>query len=153
VTDNSLISALSGRRQKVFGASVLTAGFSIAVLCFCPVIFARSATESFFASQQQESFFFSLFGFISASWLFCWVSSLNSWTACAKIGQWLGLLFLCVDQVSLLAVWKLLGATGHLMRGLWVAPAIVQIYLLGSFFGFFTLPGLTIAFALAHRPG
>jgi hypothetical protein len=55
----------------------------------------------------------------------------------------LGLIFLCVDQVNLLVVWKSLGATGALFKGLWIAPAILQIYLLGSFFGFFTLPGLT----------
>ncbi len=143
MTKNLLRSALSSRRQSVFGASVLAAGFSIASLCFCPILFVNSMPESLFSSQQQENLFFDLFGFISASWLLCWVSTLNSWNYSAKLGQWLGLLFLCVDQVSLLAVWRSLAATGCLLRGLWIAPALIQVYLIGSFFGFFTLPGLT----------
>jgi hypothetical protein len=143
VTDSFIRSALAGRRQAVFGASVLLAGFSTAGLCFCPILFAHSVPVSVFFSPQEENFFFSLFGFISAAWLLTWVCSLNSWMAFAKLGQWLGLVFLCVDQVSLLGVWRVLFASDPLMRGLWVAPLIVQIYLCGSFFGFFTLPGLT----------
>jgi hypothetical protein len=143
VSNNILKSALLGRRQSVFGASVLMAGFSIAGLCFCPILFSHSMPESLFSSQQQESFFFGLFGFISASWLLCWISTLNSWTSFSKLGQWSGLIFLCLDQVNLLAVWRSLAISGGLGRGLWIAPAIIQIYLIGSFFGFFTLPGLT----------
>lgn len=143
MTDNLIKSALSGRRHAVFGASVLTAGISIASLCFCPILFADSMSESLFYSQQQERFFFDLFGFISASWLLCWVSTLNSWKSLAKVGQWCGLVFLCVDQVNLLVVWKLLSTTGLMLSGFWIAPTFIQVYLLGSFFGFFTLPGLT----------
>lgn len=143
MTENSLKSALSGRRESVFGASVLMAGFSIAVLCFCPLLFAKASPEPLFFSGQQENFFFGLFGFISACWLLCWVSTLNSWSVTAKLGQWLGLLFLCVDQSNLLIVWKTLADTGCLLQGLWIAPMFIQVYLFGSFFGFFTLPGLT----------
>ena len=136
-------SALFGRRQATFGASVLLSGFSIAILCFCPVVFSRSTPVSLFPSLAQEKYFFSLFGFISASWLLCWVCTLNAWKTFAKVGQWSGLLFLCLDQVSLLGVWKLLLENDRWVHGSWTAPAIVQVYLLGAFFGFFTLPGLT----------
>lgn len=119
------------------------AGLAIASLCFCPLIFPQSNPESLFYSEQQESFFFGLFGFISASWLLCWVASLNNWTQTAKLGQWLGLIFLCIDQVNLLAIWKALSDTGSLLSGLWIAPAVIQVYITGAFFGFFTLPGLT----------
>ncbi len=143
MTDNSLKNALSGRRQAVFGASALMAGFSIASLCFCPLLLTHAMPAMLFYSQQQETFFFGLFGFMSASWLLCWVSELNGWHQCSKMAQWSGLLFLCVDQVNLLAVWRAIADTGIMMNGLWIAPAIIQVYLIGSFFGFFTLPGLT----------
>lgn len=143
MTENLLRTALSNRRQSVFGTSVLLAGFSIVTLCFCPVFFYQALPESLFGDPQQENFFFSLFGFISACWLLCWVSTLNSWTASAKVGQWLGLLFLCLDQVILIGVWKSLAMTGSLLNGLFLSPGLVQVYLTGSFFGFFTLPGLT----------
>jgi hypothetical protein len=143
MADSVIKSALANRRQTVFGASVLTAGFSIAALCFCPILFSHYVPAALFFSAQQENFFYSLFGFISAAWLLCWVSSLNSWPAFAKLGQWLGLVFLCVDQVSLLGVWKSIAEVAFLAQGLWVAPLILQIYLSCSFLGFFTLPGLT----------
>lgn len=143
IENDSFKSALSGRRQSVFGASVLLAGFSIASLCFCPLVLSQSSPESLFFSKQQEEFFFSLFGFASACWLLCWVSALNSWTQMSKLAQWMGLLFLCIDQVNLLAIWNALLGTGHLFQGLWLSPSLIQTYLLGSFFGFFTLPGLT----------
>lgn len=119
------------------------AGFSIVILCFCPLALGQAKPESLFSSLQQERFFFELFGFISACWLLCWVSTLNSWQHVAKLGQWLGLLFLCIDQVNLLAIWKSFAEAEYLLRGLWIAPAFLQFYLIGSFFGFFTLPGLT----------
>ncbi len=143
MSKTELKTALIGRRQTVFGTSVLAAGFSILSLCFCPLLITQASPAPLFFSLQQESFFFGLFGFISASWLLCWVSTLNSWPQFAKLGQWLGLLFLCVDQVNLLAIWKAFSDSDSLGRGLWVAPAFIQVYLVGSFFGFFTLPGLT----------
>ena len=143
MTDNLLKSAIASRRQTVFGTSVLMAGFSIATLCFCRVIFLQTTPESIFSNQQQESMFFDLFGFISASWLLCWVSTLNTWNIAAKLGQWIGLICLCVDQVSLIGIWRAMIESGSFMRGLWLAPAFLQVYLIGSFFGFFTLPGLT----------
>ena len=138
-----LKTALAGRRQAVFGASVLLAGFSIVIMCFCPVVFPLSSMTTLFSTEQQEAFFFDIFGFISASWLLCWVASLNGWNQSAKIGQWLGLVCLCVDQVNLLGIWHSLSESQNLLLGVWVTPSFLQIYLLGSFFGFFTLPGLT----------
>lgn len=135
--------ALAGRRQAVFGASVLLAGFSIATLCFCPLIFSQAYFVTLFATEQQEAFFFDLLGFISAAWLLCWVASLNDWQQTSKLGQWLGLLFLCVEQVNLIAVWKGIFDSETITLGFWVPPMFLQVYLLGSFFGFFTLPGLT----------
>ena len=139
----SIRNALAGRRHAVFSASVLLAGFSIFSLCFCPVLFPLDEMVMLFSTKQQEAFFFDLFGFISAAWLLCWVASLNGWTQISKLGQWLGLLFLCIDQVNLLAVWNGMAASETLVLGFWVPPMFLQVYLLGSFFGFFTLPGLT----------
>ena len=144
MAENLLHPALFLRRQAVFGASVLMGGFSILALCVCPMLFsAHASPESLFFSSQQENFFFELFGFISAAWLLCWICSVNNWTSGAKLGQWLGLVFLCIDQVNLLAIWKALAETGCLDKGMWIAPAFIQVYMLGAFFGFFTLPGLT----------
>ncbi len=139
----SLRHALAGRRQAFFGAAVLLAGFSIFSLCFCPILFPLDDMVTLFATKQQEDFFFDLFGFISAAWLLCWVASLNGWTQISKLGQWLGLLFLCIDQVSLLAVFNGMAASQTILLGFWVPPMFLQVYLVGSFFGFFTLPGLT----------
>lgn len=141
-TEKSLKHALAGRRQAVFSASVLLASFSIFSLCFCPIIFPIASTSTLFPTEQQESFFFDLFGFIGASWLLCWVATINEWTQASKLGQWLGLLFLCVDQVALIAVWNS-AASDQVLFGFWIPPMFLQVYLLGSFFGFFTLPGLT----------
>ncbi len=59
------------------------------------------------------------------------------------MAQWSGLLFLCVDQATLIAVWRVIAESGIMMNGIWFVPAILQCYLIGTFFGFFTLPGLT----------
>lgn len=120
------------------------AGFSILALCIFPLVFALHVIpESLFSTPHQERFFFELFGFISAAWLLCWVSSVNNWSIGAKLGQWLGLLFLCIDQVNLLVIWKAFAEAECFAKGIWIAPAFLQVYLFGSFFGFFTLPGLT----------
>ncbi len=139
----SLRNALAGRRHAVFSASVLLAGFSIFSLCFCPILFPLDDLVTLFATKQQEEFFFDLFGFISASWLLCWVAALNGWNQVSKLGQWLGLLFLCIDQVSLLSVFNGMAASQTILLGFWVPPMFLQVYLLGCFFGFFTLPVLT----------
>jgi hypothetical protein len=144
LAEKSLHLALFLRRQAVFGASVLMAGFSILALCVFPLFFAaRTDPQSLFSTPLQERFFFELFGFISAAWLLCWVSSVNNWSIGAKLGQWLGLVFLCIDQVNLIAIWKGLAEAEFLSKGMWITPAFLQVYLFGSFFGFFTLPGLT----------
>lgn len=134
---------LAGRRQAVFGASVLLAGISIINLCFTPLLLTDVIPESLFHTAKQQNFFFDLFGIISACWLLTWLSAINRWLTLSKIGQWAGLIFLCIDQVNLLVVWKTLADKAPLLSsGLWIAPGLLQIYLFGCFFGFFTLPGL-----------
>lgn len=135
----------------MFGASVLLAGLAIVNLLVIPMIFAQpdhrsqfsTTAHSLFGTTQQQIFFFDLFGFIGACWLLTWISALNSWSATAKFGQWLGIIFLCIDQVNLIIVCKLMMNDHSTVPGLWIAPVLLQLYLLGSFFGFFTLPGLT----------
>jgi hypothetical protein len=145
VSEGSLLKkSLAGRRQTVFGASVLLAGFAIVNLLAIPLIFVlERSPHTFFHTSQQEIFFFDLFGFVSACWLLTWISALNNWSATAKFGQWLGIVFLCIDQVSLIVVSKLMLNEHSTNGGVWIAPALLQLYLWGSFFGFFTLPGLT----------
>lgn len=126
----------------MFGASVLLAGLSIASLLVIPLVFTDCTPQPLFDTNQQEVFFFDVFGFISACWLLTWIAALNNWTAASKLGQWLGIIFLCLDQVNLIVIARLM-MNEHTAQGLWIGPALVQLYLLGSFFGFFTLPGLT----------
>ncbi|MBY0356482.1 MAG: hypothetical protein K2W82_00660 [Candidatus Obscuribacterales bacterium] len=134
---------LAGRRQAFFGASVLLAGISMINLCLVPLFVDNAIPEPLFHTVQQQNFFFDLFGFISACWLLCWLSAINQWYSLAKLGQWAGLLFLCIGQVNLLGVWKILADKAPLLSsGLWIAPGLLEIYILGCFFGFFTLPGL-----------
>ena len=134
--------SLRGRRQAVFGASVLLAGLSIVNLLVIPMVVTDCTPQSLFATLQQENFFFDIFGFIAACWLLTWIAALNNWFAAAKLGQWMGIIFLCLDQVNLIVVARLM-MNEHCASGLWLAPALLQLYLCGSFFGFFTLPGLT----------
>lgn len=138
----SLKTSLAGRRQAVFGASVLVAGLSIVNLLLIPLIFTECTPQPLFDTLQQEEFFFDLFGFIGACWLLTWIAALNHWKAASKLGQWLGIIFLCLDQVNLIIVARLM-MTEHSANGLWIGPFLLQMYMLGSFFGFFTLPGLT----------
>lgn len=148
----TLKKSLAGRRQAVFGASVLLAGFAIVNLLVIPLLFAQpvprvteAPAHSLFGTTQQQIFFFDLFGFIAACWLLTWIAALNTWSATAKFGQWLGIIFLCIDQVSLILVVKLMliEHMNSLIGGFWIAPILLQMYMLGSFFGFFTLPGIT----------
>ncbi len=138
----TLKKSLTGRRQAVFGASVLLAGFSIVNLLVIPMLITQPNPHLIFGTSHQQVFFFDLFGFIGACWLLTWIAALNSWSATAKFGQWLGIVFLCIDQVNLIVAAKLM-MNDHATAGLWLAPVLLQLYLLGSFFGFFTLPGLT----------
>lgn len=126
----------------MFGASVLLAGLSTVNLLVIPLVFTAAPTQPLFDTNQQEVFFFDVFGFISACWLLTWIAALNNWAAAAKLGQWLGIIFLCLDQVNLIVIGRLM-MNEHTAAGLWIGPAFLQLYLVGSFFGFFTLPGLT----------
>lgn len=62
----------------------------------------------------------------------------------ARIAQWLGITVLCLDEAIMLEIW------GNMFRHInplsgYFAPAMVQTYLLGCLFAFFTLPALTLA--------
>jgi hypothetical protein len=134
------------RREKVFGISVLAAGFAIASLCLTRQVFPGAMPEALLPTPEQERFFFDLFGLIGGSWLLCWVSAVNQWKTMSRVGQWLGIILLCVDQSTLSLLWRsLLNDQLLTTSGLWVAPLVLQVFLLGYFFGFFTLPALTTA--------
>ncbi|MBI4534012.1 MAG: hypothetical protein HY711_08685 [Candidatus Melainabacteria bacterium] len=137
---------LNQRRQIVFAAAVGIAGLSISLLCLVPLFIRDVATKSLFADLLQESFFFDIVGWIGGCWLLSWVSALSQWRKMARLGQWLGIVLLCLDQVVLLAVWKALSLChNNSIDGLWLAPALLQACFLGYFFGFFTMPALTLS--------
>lgn len=135
--------ALAMRRQAVFGFAVLLAGVSCLTLSLVPVLGPDCTPRSLFGTQLEEKFFFDLFGIISACWLCCWVASINDWRGRARFFQWLGIIVLCLIQVDLLVLWKLLTQYKMLAGGAILAPLMIQLYVVGCFFGFFTLPGLT----------
>lgn len=60
----------------------------------------------------------------------------------ARVGQWLGIILLCLNQAIMLDVWN---QTFHHTVSIAsvLAPVLVQTYLGGCFFAFFTLPALT----------
>lgn len=134
---------LAKRREGVFGIAVLLAGFAITNLCFVPIVITNSLPHSLFPTLQQEEFFFDLFGFISGCWLLCWVSAVNDWTNMARVSQWLGIILLCLDQAVMIELWMNVGHDGGSHMAIWLAPFLIQTYLAGCFFGFFTLPALT----------
>jgi len=131
------------RREGVFGIAVLLAGLTSLGLCLMPILLATTPPERILNTVQQERFFFDLFGIIGGCWLLSWVSALNGWKATARLGQWLGIILLCGEEAILVGV---LGDTfthPDLIIGFWLAPIVVQFYLLALFLGFFTLPSLT----------
>jgi hypothetical protein len=136
---------LAKRREGVFGIAVLLAGLSIIGLCLMPLLLLDTAPKPLFPTSQQEHFFFDLFGLIFACWLLSWVSALNDWKQMAKAAQWLGVILLSIDQAVLVVVWKELPTLHSIPIGMWLAPLILQTYLIGCFLGFFTLPNLTRA--------
>lgn len=107
------------------------------------MLLGETAPRPLFSTFQQEQFFFDLFGMIFACWLLSWVCAVNDWAPWAKVGQWLGITLLCVDQAILVMVWRELSHQENIAEGMWAAPLILQCYLVGCFFGFFTLPNLT----------
>jgi hypothetical protein len=132
------------RRETIFGIAVLGAGFSIANLCLTPMFFINCVPQSVFPTLHQETFFFDMFGFAAGCWLLSWVSAVNEWKGMARLGQWLGIILLSIDQTIMIGVWRdIMIANPIALPGLLIAPTFVQIYLLGLFFGFFTLPALT----------
>jgi len=137
-------SILSNRRAMVFGVSLAAAGIAIVIFCLIPLFNVNCVPKSLFPDVLQEQFFFGLIGWISGCWLFTWICALNSWKRLARVGQWLGIILLCVDQSILIGIWRAFSEfPGFLSGGLWMGPAILQVFFLGYFMGFFTLPSLT----------
>lgn len=141
--DITLKNQLLKRREGIFGVAVLLAGFAIIGLCLMPMVLSDTAPRPLFATQQQEQFFFDLFGMIFACWLLSFICALNEWKPMAKAGQWLGIVLLCIDQAVLVVVWRDLATQVSVPVGMWLAPLMLQMYLVGCFLGFFTLPNLT----------
>lgn len=145
-TESDLGGALSilNRRSVVFGSSLAAAGLAIVIFCLIPLFNVNCVPKSLFPDPLQEGFFFDLIGWIGGCWLFTWVSALNSWRRLARVGQWLGIVLLCVDQSILIGIWAAFSEfSGFLTGGLWIGPAILQVFFLGYFLGFFILPTLT----------
>jgi hypothetical protein len=138
--DNTL---LKKRREGVFGIAVLLAGLAIFSLCLMRAVLGSTAPERLFPTVLQERFFFDLIGIICGCWLLSWVSAVNGWRAAARVGQWLGIIVLCAEEAILAGLFHEVMAQREIGIGSWAAPVVVQIYLMGCFFGFFTLPSLT----------
>ena len=131
------------RRESVFGVAVLLAGLAVSSLCVMPTLLsADTPRHLFLPTLPQEQSFFDILGMSCGCWLLTWMSAVNDWKLASRVGQWVGILLLCAEEALLVGVWR--DATwSSTAIGLWVAPAVVQIYILGCFFGFFTLPSLT----------
>jgi hypothetical protein len=141
--DSKEAKGLFFRRIVVFGLSVIISGLSIGIFCLVP-LFLKAHPISIFPDSLEEDFFFDVFGLIGASWLTCWVCALCDWKTPARVGQWLGIIFLCVDQIILIAQWEGLAAYHNFWsEGVWIVPSILEVYFIGLFFAFFTLPALT----------
>jgi hypothetical protein len=118
------------------------AGVAITTLCVMPTLLSHSVPRTLLPTFQQERFFFDLFGIVCGCWLLSWVCAVNEWSAMARVGQWLGISLLCLDEAILCEVWN--EVFQHpLSVGEVLAPGLVQTYLMGCFFAFFTLPALT----------
>ena len=134
------------RREFVFGISVLAAGLAITMLCLVPMFLRDSPARSLFPDALQEQFFFDLFGWIGGCWLLSWVSALCSWKGMARVGQWFGIILLCLDQVILLGVWNSFGRfDSFLSGGIWLVPGMLELFFVGYFFALFTMPALTLS--------
>lgn len=139
MTDNRI----QKRREGVFGIAVLLAGLAITSLCLMPVLLWDTTPQIFMPTMSEEHLFFNVFGVVCGCWLLSWVSAVNEWNMSARIGQWVGILLLCAEEAMLVAVLRDMFSPGA-VAGTWIAPVVVQTYLMGCFFGFFTLPSLTI---------
>lgn len=141
--ENRLKDKLLKRREGIFGMAVLLAGLAIIALCLMPILLQDTPPRPLFPTYQQERFFFDLFGLIFACWLLSWVSALNDWSHMARAAQWLGIILLCIDEAIIVVFFFESTASENIPIGTWLAPLMVQTYLIGCFFGFFTLPSLT----------
>lgn len=136
--------SLINRRSLIFGASMFSAGLAILLFCLVPLFSPYAVPRSLFPDPFQEQFFFDLIGWIGGCWLFTWICALNSWQRLARVGQWLGIILLCVDQSILIGLWAAFAEyKDFLSDGLYLAPFTLQLFFLGYFLGFFTLPSLT----------
>jgi hypothetical protein len=140
---NSGSTAILNRRSVLFGASLSLSGLAIVILCLVPLFITYGTPKSIFPDLPQEEFFFDLIGWIGGAWLFTWVSALNGWRRLARVGQWLGIILLCLDQAILIGVWSAFTGYKDFWAALYVVPALLQVFFLGYFMGFFILPSLT----------
>jgi hypothetical protein len=136
--------AITLRRLAVFALSVIAAGVSISWFLAVPMMHQQPNVVSLFPDPLQERFFFDLLGFISGCWLLCFISSLCGWPVPARLAQWLGIIFVSVDQVILIAQWHTLSLYQNFVSGGYVVvPLVFETYFLALYFGLFTLPALT----------
>jgi hypothetical protein len=63
----------------------------------------------------------------------------------ARAAQWLGIVLLCSDEAVLVLMLREMVHQVDPPIGMWLAPLILQVYLVGCFLGFFILPSLTRA--------
>lgn len=136
--------SIINRRSLVFGISLCLAGLAIVIFCLVPLFAPYAAPQSLFSDPLQEQFFFDLIGWVGGCWLFTWVCSLNAWARLARVGQWLGIILLCLCQAILLGLWVSFSQPDNSVPGgFWLTLAFFQAFFLGYFLGFFTLPSLT----------
>lgn len=134
------------RRQAAFAVSMALAGLAVTILCLIPLFLHDADPRSLFVTTPQEDFFFDMIGWIGGAWLVCWVASICGWRQLSFFGEWLGICILCINQVVLLGVWKILsGYDNFWSTGILWTPVLLQIYFLGYFLGFFTMPALTLS--------
>jgi hypothetical protein len=117
---------------------------SLCILVFCVApIFLQPQPVSIFHDRLQEAFFYDLFVWVCASWLICYISSICNWREIAKLGQWLAIILLSLDQLVLFATWKSLAQYENLMSArLWVVPAVTECLFLSVYLALFILPAL-----------
>lgn len=146
LTDRQTSAPVSRRRQVVFGVAVTLAGLAISMLCLMPSVLSPAQPVSLFSDSLQEQFFFDIFGWIGGCWLLCWVCAYCDWKGMCRVGQWLGIFLLCVDQVVLFGVWRSLsGYQNFYSSAVWLTPSVIELFFLGYFLAFFTMPALTIS--------
>lgn len=133
-------------RALVFGASVLVAGVAISILCLVPLFLHDSEARTLLPDALQEQFFFDLFGWIGGCWLLSWVSAMCSWQGMSRLGQWFGIILLCLDQVVLFGIWASFSQYHDFWSGgTWIVPGLLELFFVGYFMALFTMPALTLS--------